>query len=188
MKYRLNVDVVRKKERGCCYCVGLFFYSPAWNSLLKPYSRAPFHPTFFCCQVLFTGGSCTRTTLVGDAGGELVTALAWPLGEVVWVGMLMSTLGAGLQSLAGAPRLLAAIGRDGLIPEFRVFAPTPGAEPRLAVAFCAALSLGAVMLGDLNAVAPFITMWFLTCYGGGNKREGEGGYFVCTLVLMLLCF
>jgi len=77
----------------------------------------------------------------------------------------MSTLGAGLQSLAGAPRLLAAIGREGLIPEFRAFAPKEGDEPRLAVAFCATLSLCAVMLGDLNAVAPFITMWFLTCYG-----------------------
>ena len=130
-------------------------------------------------KVLFTGGSCTRDTLFADAGGELVTTLAWPFQEVVWVGMLMSTLGAGLQSLAGAPRLLAAIGREGLIPEFRAFAPAEGEEPRLAVAFCATLSLGAVMLGDLNAVAPFITMWFLTCYGemgeGKQKTKANAG-------------
>jgi potassium/chloride transporter 4/5/6 len=130
-------------------------------------------------KVLFTGGSCTRDTLIADAGGELVTTLAWPFQEVVWVGMLMSTLGAGLQSLAGAPRLLAAIGREGLIPEFRAFAPAEGEEPRLAVAFCATLSLGAVMLGDLNAVAPFITMWFLTCYGemgeGKQKTKANAG-------------
>lgn len=70
------------------------------------------------------------------------------------------------QSLAGAPRLLAAIGQDGLVPEFRVFAPkTEGEEPRAAVAFIAFLSCCCVMMGSLNAVAPFITMWFLTCYG-----------------------
>jgi hypothetical protein len=109
------------------------------------------------------GGSCDRNALKEDQ--LILTKLVWPAEEIIYIGMLMSTLGAGLQSLAGAPRLLAAIGRDGLIPEFAMFNPPPGGEPRKAVAFCAFLSCCAVMLGSLNAVAPFITMWFLTCYG-----------------------
>merc|ERR1711871_713216 len=78
--------------------------------------------------------------------------------------MLLSTLGAGLQSLAGAPRLLAAIGRDRLIPQLAPLAQT-GKEPRLALMLGATGSCGCVMIGKLNGVAPFITMWFLTCYG-----------------------
>ena len=39
---------------------------------------------------------------------------------------MLSTLGAGLQSLAGAPRLLAAIARDDLIPILRPLVPPPG--------------------------------------------------------------
>mmetsp|Transcript_21522 Transcript_21522/g.25435 ORF Transcript_21522/g.25435 Transcript_21522/m.25435 type:complete len:889 (+) Transcript_21522:16-2682(+) len=117
----------------------------------------------FCFQVVLVGGSVDRETLIEDQ--LILTKLAWPVQEIIYIGMLMSTLGAGLQSLAGAPRLLAAIGRDGLIPEFAIFNPPAGKEPRMAVAFCAFLSCCAVMLGSLDAVAPFITMWFLTCYG-----------------------
>ena len=66
-------------------------------------------------------------------------------------GMLFSTLGAGLQSLAGAPRLLAAIGRDKLIPELAMFSPALGMEPRAALVLCASLSLCCIMIGKLAA-------------------------------------
>ena len=39
---------------------------------------------------------------------------------------------------------------------------------RASVRACACVHLlrcCAIMLGSLDAVAPFITMWFLTCYG-----------------------
>ena len=40
-------------------------------------------------------------------GGSLVVGnIAWPHPKVVEVGSLLSTIGAGLQSLTGAPRLL----------------------------------------------------------------------------------
>jgi len=119
----------------------------------------------FCLQVVFTGGSCDRDALQADTGGSMVANLAWPVVELVYVGMLMSTLGAGLQSLAGAPRLLAAIGKIKLIPEFAMFSPKPGCEPKEATLFCAGVAFCAVMIGKLDMVAPFITMWFLTCYG-----------------------
>ena len=119
--------------------------------------------TIFCVQVLFAGGSCEREALVSDS--LIVSKLAWPAKELVLLGMCMSTLGAGLQSLAGAPRLLAAIGREGIIPPLRFFAPPSGEEPRRAVIICAILGTSAVMMKKLEVVAPFITMWFLTSYG-----------------------
>ena len=81
--------------------------------------------------VVVAGGTCRRRDLVDDP--FIVSSIAWPSDKLVCVGVLLSTLGAGLQSLAGAPRLLAAIGRDGLIPPLARFAPaTADGEPRLA--------------------------------------------------------
>lgn len=46
--------------------------------------------------------------------------LAWPSPWVIIIGSFFSTCGAGLQSLTGAPRLLQAIARDGIIPFLQV--------------------------------------------------------------------
>lgn len=56
-------------------------------------------------------------------GGKLVVAnMAWPNEWVILIGSFLSTLGAGLQSLTGAPRLLQAIARDEIIPFLAPFA------------------------------------------------------------------
>jgi hypothetical protein len=47
----------------------------------------------------------------------------------------------------------------------------PGEEPRRVVILCATLSGCVLMLGQLDAVAPFITMWFLTCYAIINGTD-----------------
>mmetsp|Transcript_19745 Transcript_19745/g.27363 ORF Transcript_19745/g.27363 Transcript_19745/m.27363 type:complete len:964 (+) Transcript_19745:202-3093(+) len=116
----------------------------------------------FLSQVVLTGGSTLRSALLDDK--LIVTKVAWPFPELIYGGIMLSTLGAGLQSLAGAPRLLAAIARDDLVPVLRPLVPLPGQEPRKIVILCCFISMCVLMLGELDAVAPFITMWFLTCY------------------------
>ena len=137
----------------------------------------------FTVQVILVSGSARRDALIEFPLEDfpkvprfVVKDIAWPHELVVVVGVLLSTLGAGLQSLAGAPRLLAALGKDDLVPVLRHFAPNEGAEPRRAILFCAALSMCCVMAGDLNAVAPFITLWFLTCYAIINLACAYLGY------------
>ena len=45
-------------------------------------------------------------------GGSLVIGnVAWPHPKVIEIGSLLSTIGAGLQSLTGAPRLLQSIAK-----------------------------------------------------------------------------
>lgn len=53
-------------------------------------------------------------------GNLVVGTLAWPSPWVIVFGSFFSTCGAGLQSLTGAPRLLQAISRDGIVPFLRV--------------------------------------------------------------------
>lgn len=57
-------------------------------------------------------------------GNLVVGTLAWPSPWVIVFGSFFSTCGAGLQSLTGAPRLLQAISRDGIVPFLRV-SPCP---------------------------------------------------------------
>ena len=45
----------------------------------------------------------------------MIANIAWPNEWVILVGSLLSTIGAGLQSLTGAPRLLQAIAKDQII-------------------------------------------------------------------------
>lgn len=51
--------------------------------------------------------SCRTIRFGQSIGGKLVVAnIAWPNEWVILIGSFLSTLGAGLQSLTGAPRLL----------------------------------------------------------------------------------
>lgn len=49
-------------------------------------------------------------------GKLCIASIAWPNEWVLLIGSLLSTVGAGLQSLTGAPRLMQAIASDNLIP------------------------------------------------------------------------
>ncbi len=53
-------------------------------------------------------------------GTQAIATLAWPSSLVIMIGSFFSCCGAGLQSLTGAPRILQAIARDGIIPFLQV--------------------------------------------------------------------
>ncbi|GBG33039.1 Solute carrier family 12 member 2 [Hondaea fermentalgiana] len=99
----------------------------------------------------------------------VASTIAWPHQYVVAVGIIMSCVGAGLQSLAGAPQLLKSIANDGHIPFLRVFGTAnPDDEPRRAVAFTTAIAAATCLAGNLDYITPIITMFFLSMYGAIN--------------------
>jgi len=68
---------------------------------------------YVICMVLL-GSIVDRETLLTN---KLVFAsVAYPIDTVVQVGILMSSIGAGLQSLVGAPQLLAVMLKDDVLP------------------------------------------------------------------------
>jgi potassium/chloride transporter 4/5/6 len=75
-------------------------------------------------------------------------------------------MGAALQSLTGAPMLLQAIANDDLIPWLRPFAGKT--EPKRALYLTTGLCALAVLGGNIDVVAPVITMFFLLCYAFVN--------------------
>lgn len=112
--------------------------------------------------VVLYGCACPRETLLHDK--FFAASSAWPMKEFVMYGVMASTIGAGLTSLLSGTRLLSAIAGDGTLPILRVFAVPPGKEPRLALVASGVLCALAIAIGELNAVAPVLTMFFLMCY------------------------
>ncbi|CAA0825404.1 Cation-chloride cotransporter 1 [Striga hermonthica] len=120
----------------------------------------------YLVSVLFFGALATRQKLLTD---RLLTAtVAWPFPSVIYIGIILSTLGAALQSLTGAPRLLAAIANDDILPVLIYFKVADGSEPHIATLFTAFLCIGCVVIGNLDLITPTVTMFYLLCYGGVN--------------------
>lgn len=94
--------------------------------------------------------------------------MAWPFPAIIYLGIILSTLGAALQSLTGAPRLLAAIANDEILPVLNYFKVADGGEPHIATLFTAFLCIACVVIGNLDLITPTITMFYLLCYGGVN--------------------
>jgi amino acid transporter len=86
-------------------------------------------------------------------------------GPVVVAGLLGATFSSGLASLVGAPRILHALADSDVLPGVAWLSErTSKGEPRNAVIFTGVVVLLALLLRDLNTVAPLITMFFLITY------------------------
>ncbi|KAG0482356.1 hypothetical protein HPP92_010440 [Vanilla planifolia] len=80
----------------------------------------------YLISVLLFGALATREELLTN---RLLTAsVAWPFSSVIYAGIILSTLGAALQSMTGAPRLLAAIANDDILPVLNYFKLAPSVE------------------------------------------------------------
>lgn len=84
---------------------------------------------------------------------------------IVLAGLLGATFSSGLSSLIGAPRILQALGTNKILPGGGWFSSlTKSGEPRNALWLTSAIVMAALLLRDLNAIAPLITMFFLITY------------------------
>ncbi|XP_030650010.1 solute carrier family 12 member 4 isoform X2 [Chanos chanos] len=119
--------------------------------------------------VLF--GACIEGVVLRDKFGDavrknlVVGTLSWPSPWVIVIGSFFSTVGAGLQSLTGAPRLLQAIAKDNIIPFLRVFGHGKvNGEPTWALLLTGLIAELGILIASLDMVAPILSMFFLMCY------------------------
>ncbi|KAM7370185.1 hypothetical protein PAMP_011457 [Pampus punctatissimus] len=124
---------------------------------------------YITCVVLF--GGCIEGVLLRDKFGDsvkgnlVIGTLSWPSPWVIVIGSFFSCCGAGLQSLTGAPRLLQAIARDGIVPFLQVFGHgKANGEPTWALLLTAGICEIGILIASLDAVAPILSMFFLMCY------------------------
>nr|MDA3963099.1 amino acid permease [Planctomycetota bacterium] len=124
---------------------------------------------------ILLGGAGVRSMLQEDTMS--VQHLAW-WGPAITAGVFAATLSSALGSLMGAPRILQALARDRVFPILNPFAAGSGAsgEPRRATVLSFLIAQAGVMLGDLNAIAPIITMFFMITYGALNAATFVEAY------------
>ncbi|MDH3247499.1 MAG: Na-K-Cl cotransporter [Acidimicrobiia bacterium] len=117
--------------------------------------------------------------VVMNARADAASLVADPLimrriaiwGDAILVGVWGATLSSALGSILGAPRILQALARDNILPKpLRILGrgSGPDDEPRLGTYVSLALALAAVALGDLDVIAPILTMFFLATYAVVN--------------------
>ena len=118
---------------------------------------------------LILGSGADEATLRSD---PLVwMELAW-FSPVVVIGLWGAILSSALGSVLGAPRTLQALAQDGLVPRKVGALDEESGEPMVALRITGVVAFLAVALGDLNAVATVVTMFFLTTYGMLNLAAG----------------
>jgi len=92
-----------------------------------------------------------------------------PLGVLlIMPGLWGAIFSSAVGSILGAPRTLQALAADGLAPKVLRRRREEKGEPVKGLLVALVLALLGVTLGDLNAVAPVVTMFFLTVYGMVN--------------------
>ena len=117
----------------------------------------------------------TRDALLGDA---LIVKTLSISPALITAGIFAATLSSALGSMMGAPRILQAFARDDIFKPAKFLGVGSGKsqEPRRATILTFIIAQGGVMLGDLNAVAPIITMFFMVTYGTLNLACFYEGY------------
>ena len=119
--------------------------------------------------------------LAGRADAQ--TLIAEPLimqrislwGPAILLGVWGATLSSAIGSILGAPRVLQALARDGVLPRWMRLLGSgsgPNDEPRIGTMVTLGVALLAVAVGDLNVIAPVLTMFFLTTYLVLNVAAG----------------
>jgi len=113
--------------------------------------------------ILFAGGSAQEILATDyDAMKRLSV-----MGFLVSAGVIAATLSSGMASFLGAPRVLQALAADRIFPVLLPFAkgePETN-NPRRGVVLTAIIAYATVALGDLNVIAPVVSMFFLVTYG-----------------------
>tara|TARA_R110002096_G_scaffold51516_3_gene134654 strand:+ start:47267 stop:49462 length:2196 start_codon:yes stop_codon:yes gene_type:complete len=121
------------------------------------------------------GGSADRATLLGN-NMVVRDGAMWPV--LVIAGVFAATLSSAIGSMMGAPRILQALARDRIFGPLAPFAHGSGAskEPRRAVIATFLIAQLGILGGDLDLLAPIITMFFMVTYGYLNLATFKEAY------------
>jgi amino acid transporter len=123
----------------------------------------------YIAAAIWMGLHATTMELVTD--NLIMQKIArWP--QLVLLGVWASTLSSALGSVLAAPRTLQALSFDRIVPKVLSAQLGSRTEPRCAVIITTSIAIMIILMGDLNFVAPIISMFFLNTYGMINLTAG----------------
>ncbi len=118
---------------------------------------------YFLAAVVL-GGTTTRQVLMDDYGSMQQVAL---FGVMITAGVIAATMSSAMASFLGAPRILKSLAADRIFRFLMPFAKGVGADenPRRGVLLSGGIAAATIALGNLNLIAPVVSMFFLVSYG-----------------------
>jgi amino acid transporter len=135
----------------------------------KSLPRGTFAAVGLSIVVYFLSSTIFAATLPGEVlmsnyGAMKKVAL---FSSLIAAGVIAATLSSAMASFLGAPRILQSLAADRIFPFLRFFAKGsgPASNPRRGVLLSTAIAFATVAYGELNLIAPVVSMFFLISYG-----------------------
>nr|CAD7196808.1 unnamed protein product [Timema douglasi] len=111
--------------------------------------------------------NCTdRSCRFGLENDNQAMELVSSWGPLIYGGCFAATLSSAIASLVGAPRVLQALAKDKLYPFIGFFSKGHGAnnDPVRGYMLVFLISLGCILIAQLNSIAPMLSNFFLAAY------------------------
>ena len=118
---------------------------------------------YFGATLIFAGSLAPEKLTEDYQAMRRVATFSW----LVDAGVIAATLSSAMASFLGAPRILQSLSRDRIFPVLNPFArgSGPSENPRRGVLLAAGIAAVTIAAGDLNVIAPVVSMFFLISYG-----------------------
>ena len=118
---------------------------------------------YFLSAIIFSA-SLPQSVLSSDYTAMNRVAV---FGFLITAGVIAATLSSAMASFLGAPRILQSLASDRIFPFLLPFAKGEGAanNPRRGVLLAGGIAIMTIGLGNLNVIAPIVSMFFLISYG-----------------------
>ena len=154
-------------------CTGIMAGANMSGDLKNPSASIPrgtieaaaFTFVVYVIMFIFSAGTASRDLLHNNYG--YLQEINMVPGLIV-MGVFAATLSAALSTLIGASRILQAISRDNLLGEWFSFFSKEKKEPIRAVFVCWFLVQMVLLIGQINVIAPIVSMLFLLSYAITN--------------------
>ncbi len=128
----------------------------------------------YICIILFLWKTIPIETLKAD---PMVFFNSARIKVLAIIGLWAATFACAIGGFLGAPRTLQALAKDGIVPSWLGKSFGANNEPRIATIITFFLALGFVYFGNINLLAPILSMFCLISYGMLNLTAGLESLF-----------
>ncbi|CAG9855522.1 unnamed protein product [Phyllotreta striolata] len=130
------------------------------NGTLAAIAAATF---LYLVFVIFLGATCTRTVLLNNF---MIAEDVSVIGVLFLAGLYVSSMSSCLGAMYGTPRVLQSIALENVIPGMGPLGKGrgPNKVPLYSMAVVAVVTFTFIFIGEINTLAPIVTMPFLLTY------------------------
>jgi len=137
--------------------------SPSTNIPNGTLSAITTSTVLYLVFVLFLGATCTRSALAEKYD---ITATVSAISVLLRLGLYVSSMSSCLGAMYGTPRVLQSIALENVIPGIGILGRGrgPNKVPLYAMGVVASVTVTFIILGEINTLAPIVTMPYLITY------------------------